>query len=127
MRRARTHAATDHRAADVSGEPFALPMAPGGCTLDHSELSAQLARYRQLSHSVQRIDRHGNRAEARFRDTVDLALLAEAITVERGCCSFFALDYRPAERVLSVAVDPGREDALTVLLDALDPAAVSGR
>lgn len=47
-------------------------------------------------------------------------LLHETIAIERGCCSFFTLDYEASTRRLSIGIDdPDRTDALGTLLSAL--------
>jgi hypothetical protein len=103
----------------VSPEPRPLPMAPSGCALDDRQLVGQLERCRSLSRSVLGVERQGVSAVIRFERQVDAALVEETIAIERGCCSFFVLDYDASERLLSITTEPDREDALEALLAAL--------
>jgi hypothetical protein len=102
-------------------------MAPAGCTLDDSGLGEQLDRYRRLGETAVSIQDGDARLVITFDADVDTDLLRETIAVERGCCSFFALDY--STRRLSIGIDdPARADALAALLSALrDSAPASGR
>jgi len=102
-----------------------LPMAPSGCELDESQLGEQLNRYRRLSSSVLRVERDGPRAHVAFDARVDTTLLAHALTVERGCCSFFTLAYDPSARVLTIHTADDHVDGLMALLTALSPTAIS--
>jgi hypothetical protein len=105
----------------VSSNPQPLPMAPSGCELDDRQLAEQLARYQRLSASVLSVERDGTTARVRFARALDTRLLDETLAIERGCCSFFTLDYNSSTRVLSVGTEPEpeRADALSVLLTAL--------
>jgi hypothetical protein len=113
----------------VMSQPRELPMAPAGCSLDDSGLSEQLDRYRQLGRAAADI-RDGN-AELviTFRADVDIDLMRATIAIERGCCSFFTLDYDLSARRLSIGIDdPARADALQTLLAAIrDSAPASAR
>jgi hypothetical protein len=64
-----------------------------------------------------------------FSADVDTDLLQETIAIERGCCSFFLLEYDTSERRLLIAIDDAsREDALKALRFALaGPASSPGR
>lgn len=96
-----------------------LPMAPTGCELDDQQLAAQLARYRQLSATVLTVRRDSFSARVRFTGRLDTGLLKDTLAIERGCCGFFALEYDPSARVLSISTEPDRLDALSTLLSAL--------
>lgn len=98
-------------------------MAPSGCELDDGELAEQLARYRHLSASVLTAERADLSARVLFSDQVDTALLDQTLTIERGCCSFFALDYDESRRTLSISTEPERAEALLLLLGVLAPEA----
>jgi hypothetical protein len=104
-------------------------MAPAGCTLDDSGLGEQLDRYRRLGRSAVHIQDGDVRLVITFGADVDVDLLRETIGIERGCCSFFTLDYDVSARRLSIGIDdPVRGDALGALLSALrDAAPVSVR
>ena len=97
-----------------------LPMVRAACTLEDSDLTEQLARYRQLSTTALSILERELDLVITFSPDVDTDLLRETIAIERGCCSFFTLDYDPSERCLSITIDdPTRRDALRALLSAL--------
>ena len=89
-------------------------MAPAGCTLDDSGLGEQLDRYRRLgADGASASTTAVRRLEITFGADVDVDLLCETIAIERGCCSFFTLDYDASERRLSIGIDdPARGDAL---------------
>ena len=102
---------TDHRA---------LPMAPDGCTLDAGGLGEQVDRYRRLGAAAIAVQDGDAGLVITFGVDVDVDLLHQTIAVERGCCSFFTLDYDPSLRRLSIGVDdPARADALATLASAL--------
>jgi hypothetical protein len=98
-------------------------MAPADCTLDEQRLTEQLDRYRRLSTSVLDVNREETAARVWFDPEVDRELLEQALAIERGCCSFFVVDYDTSERVLSVTTEPDRADALSTLLTVLAPSA----
>lgn len=105
----------------MSPDAQPLPMAPSGCGLSDRHLAEQLARYRRLSATVLGVERGGATAQIRFSPRVEIDLLAQTLAIERGCCSFFTLDYNAAARVLAIATDTEHSDALSVLLMALTP------
>jgi len=86
-------------------------------------------RYRRLGETAVSIQDGDARLVITFDADVDVGLLHETIAVERGCCSFFTLDYDASTRRLSIGIDdPARADALAALLSALrDSAPASGR
>jgi hypothetical protein len=99
-------------------------MAPAGCTLDDGGLADQLHRYRRLGETAVSIQDDDARLVITFAANGDVDLLRETIAIERSCCSFFALDYDPSARRLSIGVDdPARGDALRALLSSLRAAA----
>jgi hypothetical protein len=98
-------------------------MAPSGRALDDRQLAQQLSRYRRLINSVLSLQRDGCSARVRFVEQVETDLLDETLAIERGCCGFFTLDYDSSSGVLSIGTEPERADALSMLLDALTPAA----
>jgi hypothetical protein len=101
-----------------------LPMAPADCTLDEGSLAKQLDRYRRLGRVATSIQPRELALEVTFPADVDIELVHETIAIERGCCSFFTLDYETSERRLSIAIgDPARGEALRALLSALSDGA----
>jgi hypothetical protein len=86
------------------------------CELDRDDLRRQLDRYRRLGSETEAIERDGDSLTVRFRPTVDQALVAEAIAVEKECCPFFTIRFDAVERRLSLAVD---ESAQRPALDAI--------
>jgi hypothetical protein len=113
----------------VGDHPRELPMAPAGCTLDDRGLSEQLDRYRRLGRTAAATWDGNAELVITFCADVDIDLLRETIAIERGCCSFFTLDYDVSARRLSIGIDdPTRADALQALHAALrDPAPASAR
>ena len=101
-------------------QPRDLPMAPDCCTLDDIGLGEQIDRYRQLGAIAVNIQDGDARLVVTFGADVDVDLLDKTVAVERGCCSFFTLDYETSTRRLSIGIDDtARADALTALLSAL--------
>lgn len=95
-------------------------MAVAGCGLDQAGLNEQLARYRRLGTGAMVTRRSPLELAVDFAAEPDRGLLDTTIEVERGCCSFFALQYDEAARRLSVAVaDPERRAALDAIQAAL--------
>ncbi len=101
-------------------QPAPLPMVVQGCGLGAAALSAQVDRYRRLMVPGADLHRTAQRLTVTFAADPDRDLLAETIAVERGCCAFFALDYDPGRRRLTIAVaDPERAVSLDALQAAL--------
>ena len=98
-----------------------LPMAPSGCALDDGQLTEQLAHYHHLSPGVLGVERDGPTARILFGEQVETHLLEQTLAIERGCCSFFTMNYDASRRVLAIATDPDHSHALSVLLTALTP------
>ena len=97
-----------------------LPLAPIGCSLDGDGAAGQGRRYAALGASLAEVERHELRLSAQFEPGFDQALLAEAVAVERGCCSFFSIAFEPAERRLELSVpDSGHAPALDAIHAAL--------
>ena len=97
-----------------------LPRAPAGCVLDHESLVRQLDRYRRLGRTATATQDGELALVVTFPPDVDVDLLHETIAIERGCCSFFALDYDASVRRLSIRIeDSTRAEALRALLSAL--------
>jgi hypothetical protein len=100
--------------------PIDLPMALGSCSLDETALAEQLGRYRRLGAGAVVTRRSPHELAVDFATQPDHGLLQTTIEVERGCCSFFALDYDESARRLTVAVaDPERRTALDAIQAAL--------
>jgi hypothetical protein len=97
-----------------------LPMAVAGCGLDQAALTEQLTRYRRLGAGAAVTRRSPLELVVDFAAEPDRGLLDTTMQVERGCCSFFALDYDEAARRLTVAVaDPERQGALDAIQAAV--------
>ena len=95
-------------------------MALAGCGLDEAALAEQLTRYRRLGAGAVVTRRSPLELAVDFGAEPDRGLLDTTIKVERGCCSFFALQYDEAARRLTVAVaDPERRAALDGIQAAL--------
>jgi hypothetical protein len=96
------------------------PMVLAGCGLSAEELCTQSDRYRRLGATAAAITLREYRLSVTFGTTLDRKLLDETISVERGCCTFFTIDYDESCRTLSIAVDdPSRLDQLTAVDSAL--------
>jgi hypothetical protein len=93
--------------------PIELPMAIADCGLDAAALQEQVARYRTLGSGAAIQRRSALELTAQFAADPDPELLSTTIETERECCSFFALDYAPHARRLTVSVsDVARAGAL---------------
>jgi hypothetical protein len=92
------------------------------CRLDESGVRDQLDRYQRISAHTESIERGPRRVVARFDADLPTEPLLHALEIERRCCPFIATDYDPADRRLTLTVrDPGEDQALDVLFDALRP------
>jgi hypothetical protein len=99
-----------------------LPMAPASCALDGTALAEQLDRYRAVGRHCELVARDPRRIVVQVGTAVPGALVAELIAVERSCCPFFDLDWRPRGRRLTVAVrEAEHEQALAAIVAALAP------
>jgi hypothetical protein len=94
-------------------------MAELTCKLDPPGQTAQRARYRALGAHVEATERRGDALVIGFDPTVDRALLAETVAVERECCPFFAITVDGRRLTLRVA-DPAHAPAFDAIADALD-------
>jgi hypothetical protein len=103
-----------------------LPMYDG-CALDPSQLQAQLERYRSLARHVIEVRRADGELSAEFGADVPERLLAEALEVERGCCSFLDIAYERKRRRLTIATeDRAHEGVLAAIGDTLADAGGTG-
>ncbi len=97
-------------------------MAPASCALDETALAEQLGRYRAVGADSALVARDARRIVVDVGPRVPGALVDELVEVERGCCPFFELDWRPPGRRLTVAVrDVEHEPALSAIATALAP------
>jgi hypothetical protein len=95
-----------------------LPIAE--CRLDLAGLRRQRDRYRELGGQALRIHRDPETLTVAFGPELDHDLLEEAIATENQCCPFFAFDYSPDRRVMTVGVsDPEFARALDAIAYAL--------
>jgi hypothetical protein len=96
-----------------------LPMAPS-CALDEAGLRLQLERYRSVGRGARVIEQSGRRLVVELDERTDCELVEEAVAIERECCPFFALDWQPAWRRLTVSVSQAEhEPALGAIAFAL--------
>jgi hypothetical protein len=103
-------------------------MAIADCGLDAAAFREQVGRYRALGAGAVIERRSAVELTARLAPDPDLELLRTTIETERECCSFFVLDYAPADRRLTVAVsDPARAGALDEIQAALAAGAAQRR
>ncbi len=95
-------------------------MAPAACALDETALAEQLGRYRAVGRDSAVVARDARRLIVDVGSEVPGALVEELVAVERGCCPFFAVDWRAPERRLTVAVRGSEhEPALSAIAAAL--------
>jgi hypothetical protein len=78
------------------------------CTLSVDGLRAQESRAASLRRAVESVAHGPGSLAVTFGAGVDRAVLDELISVERGCCSFLAIDYDEGARVLRIAADDPR-------------------
>ncbi len=78
-------------------------MAPS-CALDETGRRAQYARYRQLGSGAHAVERAAGRLVVDLAEDVDAALVEQTLAVERECCPFFELTWKPRAHRLSVSV-----------------------
>jgi hypothetical protein len=83
-------------------------MAPS-CSLDEAGLRAQRRRYRRVGAGAVVVERTKRRLSVELDEGVESDQLEELIATERACCPFFAIDWSPEARTLTVAVSR-RED-----------------
>jgi hypothetical protein len=98
-------------------------MAPASCALDATALARQLGRYRTVGRESAVVARDARRIVVDVSPEVPGALVQELVAVERGCCPFLHVDWRPAGRRLTVAVgEADHAQALSAIAAALAPA-----
>lgn len=106
-------------------------MAPS-CALDDAGLRSQLDRYRRAGQRARLIEQAQRRLVVEVDGRVDETLVLDAIAVERECCPFFALDWQPARRRLTVSVNRAEHEpalmaiAFALGIDATAESAASG-
>ncbi len=94
-------------------------MAPS-CALDEAGLRLQLERYRRAGEGARPIERTPSRVVVELDERADGKLIEEAVAIERECCPFFALDWEPVRRRLTVSVaHVAHEPALDAIAFAL--------
>jgi hypothetical protein len=97
-----------------------LPIVPASCSLDEHGLTEQLERYLVAGAGASVLVRDPRRITIRVGDAADEAVIDELIAVERACCPFYALEWEPANRQLTIAVSaPEHEPALDAIAHAL--------
>ena len=97
---------------------MSLPMV---CKLDDDALLAQQDRYRRIGAHARRLERSARRLVLGIDAGADDALIDEAVSIERGCCACFSLDWRPENRILEISVSSAEhEPALSAILTALE-------
>jgi hypothetical protein len=101
-----------------------LPIAPFSCSLDEPGLTAQLARYRAVGEGATMIERGQRRLVIQLGDAASDAAVEELVAVERSCCPFFELEWKPRERRLLVGVSSADDEPA---LDAIAYALGLGR
>jgi len=95
-------------------------MAPS-CTLDPDGLRLQLERYNQAGARARLVNHTRRSLVVDLDEEVDTELVEKTIAIERACCPFFTLDWKPERRRLTVAVSQAEhEPALNAIAFALD-------
>jgi hypothetical protein len=95
-------------------------MAPG-CALDEPGLRTQLRRYRTAGRAARLIAQTPRRLVVELDAGVDIRLVEELVAVERECCPFLTLEWKPDRRRLGVSVSRvEHEPALEAIAFALD-------
>jgi hypothetical protein len=95
-------------------------MAPS-CGLDENGLRLQYARNRTAGVGARLVQRTRLRLVVDLDERVDPKLVDELLAVERECCPFFELGWKPDARRLSVSVSQsGFEPALDAIAFALN-------
>ncbi len=95
-------------------------MAPS-CALDEIAMRSQLERYRRAGRHARLVHRGHRRIVVDLDEHVDREVIEQAIAVERECCPFFAIEWEPGRRRLTVSVSqPEHAPALEAIAYALD-------
>jgi hypothetical protein len=90
-----------------------------GCTLSPSEAPAQERRAAELARQAIRRSREEDRIDVWFSPGFDDAVLRDFIATESACCSFFGIDWEPAERRLSISAPAENRPALDAIAGLL--------
>ncbi len=97
-----------------------LPVAES-CDLDEARVRLQSQRYRGAGHGVALIEGTSRRLVVELAAPAEGPLVDELVAVERACCPFFTLGWRPDRRRLAVSVSQAEhEPALDAIGFALD-------
>lgn len=97
-----------------------LPMAPDACSLSSAELDVQLHRYRTVGESARAKRRDAMRLELVAGPDVTDAAIETLVATEQTCCPFFAIEWQPESRWLTIAVSNAEDGrALDVIAQAL--------
>jgi hypothetical protein len=80
------------------------------CALDQAGLRLQLQRYRTAGQDARLIERTSRRLVVEFAAPVQRRLVDELVAVERECCPYFTLDWRPDRRRLAVSVSEAEHE-----------------
>jgi hypothetical protein len=95
-----------------------LPIVPS-CALDAEGMTRQRERYRAAGADARVLERSARRLSIQVAPGA-AEVVPDLVEIERSCCSFFQIDWAPAERLLSVAVAEGRDEpALEAIAHAL--------
>ena len=84
----------------ISPDPATGP----SCSLDLDGLVAQRERYERIGENVVGVRRSPRSLSVELSQAVDVALVEEALRIERECCPFFELGFDSKTRVLTVVV-----------------------
>jgi hypothetical protein len=87
-----------------------LPMVPPACSLDETNLRAQLARYRDVGTGSEILEQTRQRLVIRLGSDISDIVVEELVAIERHCCPFFSLDWEPTERRLSIGVSTNEDE-----------------
>ncbi|MGN6872930.1 MAG: hypothetical protein ACTHMY_31475 [Solirubrobacteraceae bacterium] len=102
-------------------------MNPAACSLDTDELAAQLERYHEIGRLAAGVEHESGRVVVWFVDDPPRALIARALEVERGCCSFFEIDYDPVTQRLAISADhPDHRPGVDAIASALTESRAMG-
>jgi hypothetical protein len=97
------------------------------CSLEPDELHEQLERYRAIGRRAAAVEHEPGFVVVRFDDDPPSVLIERTLEVERGCCSFFEIDYKPGTQRLVISVDqPDRRPSLDSIAHALMESRATG-
>jgi hypothetical protein len=74
------------------------------CGLDEAGLRLQFERYSEVGTRAQVVDRRRGRLVVDLDEHVEPRLVDQLLAVERECCPFLELDWRPQARRLTISV-----------------------